>query len=155
MNCGGESHVDILGIRYAKDSNQVGTASDFGKQLIISRVPQQDQILYQTERYHASTFGYDIPVTANGHYLLVLKFSEVYFTSPNMKVRLCVRHKSVWPSLINCKCRISFKSEIPNYLLLCRLKTKLNIFSIFNAFLTLLCTYKLASQTVTSLIDDP
>ena len=26
------------------------------------RVPQADQILYQTERYHGATFGYDMPV---------------------------------------------------------------------------------------------
>jgi hypothetical protein len=29
---------------------------------ILGRVPQQDQILYQTERYHTQTFGYDMPV---------------------------------------------------------------------------------------------
>jgi hypothetical protein len=46
------------------------------------------QILYQTERYHTSTFGYDIPVAEDGHYLLILKFSEVYFNAPNMKVSL-------------------------------------------------------------------
>ena len=51
------------------------------------RVPEDDQILYQTERYHTSTFGYDIPVSEDGWYLLVLKFSEVYFNAPNMKVR--------------------------------------------------------------------
>ncbi len=28
----------------------------------VARVPQQDQILYQTERYHTQTFGYDMPV---------------------------------------------------------------------------------------------
>ena len=50
------------------------------------RVPEDDQILYQTERYHTSTFGYDIPVSEDGWYLLVLKFSEVYFNAPNMKV---------------------------------------------------------------------
>merc|ERR1719228_2585529 len=66
--------------------NKVGTASDYGKQLQIGRVPQQDQILYQTERYHTATFGYDIPVYDDGWYLLVLKFSEVYFNAPNMKV---------------------------------------------------------------------
>ena len=64
----------------------MGTASDYGKQLIIARVPQNDQILYQTERYHTDTFGYDIPVKEDGWYLLVLKFSEVYFNAPNMKV---------------------------------------------------------------------
>lgn len=86
INCGGESHTDIFGITYDKDSNRMGTASDYGKQLIIGRVAQQDQILYQTERYHTSTFGYDIPVENDGWYLLVLKFSEVYFNAPNMKV---------------------------------------------------------------------
>ena len=49
-------------------------------------MPQNDQILYQTERYHTDTFGYDIPVKEDGWYLLVLKFSEVYFNAPNMKV---------------------------------------------------------------------
>ena len=29
----------------------------------IGRVPQADQILYQTERYHGATFGYDMPVS--------------------------------------------------------------------------------------------
>ena len=90
VNCGGDSHVDILGVHFSKDSNKVGTASDYGKQLLIGRVPQKDQILYQTERYHTSTFGYDIPIATDGRYLLVLKFSEVYFNTPNSKVNLKV-----------------------------------------------------------------
>ena len=77
--------------RYEKDNSKVGVPSDYGKQLMIGsensflcwskdnqfffkfslygsvstcigRVPQQDQILYQTERYHTQTFGYDMPV---------------------------------------------------------------------------------------------
>ena len=87
MNCGGEAHTDNYGIQYLRDMSKVGTASDYGKQLLIGRVPQKDQILYQTERYHTSTFGYDIPISEDGRYLLVLKFSEVYFNAPNMKVR--------------------------------------------------------------------
>ena len=87
INAGGDAHVDVFGIRYSKDpSVKIGTASDYGKQLMIGRVSQQDQILYQTERYHTATFGYDIPVYEDGWYLLVLKFSEVYFNAPNMKV---------------------------------------------------------------------
>merc|ERR1719507_2695981 len=66
--------------------SKVGTPSDYGKQLMIGRVPQADQILYQTERYHGATFGYDMPVDGDGDYLLVLKMSEVYFNAPNMKV---------------------------------------------------------------------
>ncbi len=77
-------------VRYEKDNSKVGVSSDYGKQLIVgnyrtsykktiwfltifhtkivslcvyvARVPQQDQILYQTERYHTQTFGYDMPV---------------------------------------------------------------------------------------------
>ncbi|XP_070158350.1 malectin-A [Polyergus mexicanus] len=88
INAGGESHTDSYGIRYTKDPlmNKVGTASDYGKQLIIGRVNNVDQILYQTERYHHSTFGYDVPISQEGDYVLILKFCEVYFNSPNMKV---------------------------------------------------------------------
>ena len=75
-------------VKYERDPlfGKVGTASDYGKQLLIGRVNEKDQILYQTERYHHSTFGYDIPVKEDGNYVLVLKFSEVYFNAPNMKV---------------------------------------------------------------------
>lgn len=88
INCGGEVHVDTHGIHYRRDPlhGKVGTASDYGKQLIISRVPRSDQILYQTERYHHMTFGYEIPVNKDGDYVLILKFCEVYFSSPGMKV---------------------------------------------------------------------
>lgn len=89
VNAGGPAHTDIYGIHYEKDPLQgrVGTASDYGKQLVmIGRVNSKDEILYQTERYHHSTFGYDIPANRDGDYVLVLKFSEVYFNAPNMKV---------------------------------------------------------------------
>lgn len=89
INAGGPAHTDIYGIQYEKDPLQgrVGTASDYGKQLVmIGRVTPKDEILYQTERYHHSTFGYDIPANKDGDYVLVLKFSEVYFNAPNMKV---------------------------------------------------------------------
>ena len=92
VNAGGEGHTDSFGIRYARDPlmGKVGTASDYGKQLIIGRVNNMDQILYQTERYHHSTFGYEIPISEDGHYVMILKFCEVYFNSPNMKVSTLV-----------------------------------------------------------------
>lgn len=88
INAGGEEHVDIHGIRYKRDPlfGKVGTASDYGKLLVIGRAPRPDHILYQTERYHTATFGYDIPVNKDGDYVLVLKFCEVYFDSPGRKV---------------------------------------------------------------------
>ena len=88
INAGGEAHIDYWGVHYDKDplTGKVGTASSFGKQLVIGRVPAEDQILYQTERYHHSTFGYDIPIEEDGDYVLVLKFCEVYFNAANKKV---------------------------------------------------------------------
>jgi len=94
INAGGESHTDSYGIHYARDPlmGKVGTASDYGKQLIIGRISNVDQILYQTERYHHNTFGYDIPISQDGNYVMILKFCEVYFNSPNMKVTFFAKH---------------------------------------------------------------
>ena len=72
--------------RYSRDTNNVGEASDYGKTMRIDRVLPPDQILYQTERYHTSDFSYDIPLKADGDYVLVLKFSEVWFNAARQKV---------------------------------------------------------------------
>ena len=61
---------------------------DYGKSLSIHRVVPLDAVLYQTERYHTGTFGYEFPVKGDGDYVLVTKFSEVWFTAPNQKVRI-------------------------------------------------------------------
>lgn len=45
-----------------------------------------DPELYQTERWSNEDLIYEIPVQQNGKYVLVLKFSEVYFNSPSEKV---------------------------------------------------------------------
>lgn len=87
VNCGGPPHVDVYGVEYSGDPLAVGFASDHGKNLAIRRVPPPDQILYQTERYHLADFAYDVPIRKDGDYVLVLKFSEVWFTESNQKVR--------------------------------------------------------------------
>ncbi|XP_050426404.1 malectin-like [Adelges cooleyi] len=88
VNAGGEEHVDLNGIRYVRDYNNFGIASDYGKNRYIHRVAQHDQILYQTERYALNTFGYSIPIDIQmeGDYVMVLKFSEVYFMGSGEKV---------------------------------------------------------------------
>jgi len=87
VNCGGDAHVDEYGIAYMRDPLQrIGVASDFGRSLLIQRVPPPDQILYQTERYNTQSFTYEVPISREGDYVLVLKFCEVWFTQPNQKV---------------------------------------------------------------------
>lgn len=88
VNCGGGKHVDRFGVRYAADDNKVGVPSAFGQSLSISRVHPDDMILYQTERYHTSTFTYEIPIDEDGDYYLITKYAEVYFTSPRQKVTI-------------------------------------------------------------------
>ncbi|XP_037040186.1 malectin-A [Bradysia coprophila] len=89
INCGSNEPVKIDDILYDRDplTDRIGIASDYGKQLMmIGRASQEEEILYQTERYSTNTFGYDLPVSGDGEYLLVLKFCEVYFSGPNLKV---------------------------------------------------------------------
>ena len=86
VNCGGDAHVDVFGVHYQRDWLNVGHASSHGRSIVIRRVPQSDQILYQTERYHTTNFAYDLPIKNDGEYVLVMKFSEVWFTRPNQKV---------------------------------------------------------------------
>lgn len=42
--------------------------------------------LYQSERWSKTTLTYSLPVKGDGTYVLVLKFSEVYFGKSNEKV---------------------------------------------------------------------
>jgi len=86
VNCGGDAHVDLYGVHYQRDSLSIGHASGHGRSMVIRRVPPPDQILYQTERYHTSNFAYDLLIKNDGDYVLVMKFSEVWFTQPNQKV---------------------------------------------------------------------
>lgn len=90
INAGGEAHVDQHDTEFDRDPlmDRIGIASDFGKNLLtIGRIDYlPDEYLYQTERYHTATFGYDMPLSGDGDYLLQLMFSEVYFKAPGMKV---------------------------------------------------------------------
>lgn len=78
--------TDSLGIAYTADPSTSGHAVDVGSDHHISRASEEDQRLYQTERYSLSTFSYDFPLPENGKYVLWLKFSEVYFMSSMQKV---------------------------------------------------------------------
>lgn len=60
--------------------------SDYGMRLPILRSNPDDQVLYQTERYNEDTFGYEVPIREEGDYILVMKFSEVYFAQSQQKV---------------------------------------------------------------------
>ena len=85
INCGGDEYTDEDGIIYQKDNYfDGGISSDHGLNYDISNT--KDMELYQTERWHSDTLTYTIPLKESGKFVLILKFSEVYFGSPNEKV---------------------------------------------------------------------
>jgi hypothetical protein len=85
INCGGKLFKGDKGIIYQEDkyfSN--GEISDYGKNSDIQGT--KDKIIYQTERWASSDFEYNLPIKSEGSYVLILKFSEVYFSSSNEKI---------------------------------------------------------------------
>lgn len=92
VNAGGVGLVDSNGIEYITDpylNTNIGIASDYGRRFMtIGRTSSaNDAFLYQTERYGLDSFAYKIPIENDGAYVLVLKFSEVYFMNSGRKVR--------------------------------------------------------------------
>ncbi len=87
VNCGGPALKTKDGVRYEADSGfSSGLASDYGLVNFASIRNTKDSELYQTERYDTQTFSYQVPVPSDGVYTLVLKFSEVYFSSEGEKI---------------------------------------------------------------------
>ncbi|VDO75790.1 unnamed protein product [Haemonchus placei] len=86
VNCGGYRHVGAYGIAYQEDRNPVGVVSDYGARYTFPNVPIEDRKLYETERYHNGDLTYVFDIAKDGEYVIVLKFSEVYFQSVGQKV---------------------------------------------------------------------
>lgn len=86
INCGGEEFEGHDGVIYQEDNYfNKGTPSDYGIQYEISHT--KDEELYQTERWADGDLTYSIPFDAlPGKYIVILKFSEVYFSSVDEKV---------------------------------------------------------------------
>jgi len=88
VNCGASSkyYSELEKITYQQDKGySSGIASDHGN--TFSPFPRvQDDFVYRTERYDTGSFSYTVPIKTDGEYVIVLKFSEVWFQSPGEKV---------------------------------------------------------------------
>jgi len=87
VNCGGNEYIDSNGVRYEADKYyNRGTSSEHGLNFDIKNT--DDPQLYQTERWSSETLTYSLPLKSNinGKYVLILKFSEVYFNSKGEKI---------------------------------------------------------------------
>lgn len=85
LNCGGDSYEDNDGVIYeADDFYNTGNPSDYGLQYDIDLT--KDEELYQTERWAEKDLIYTVPFEEEGNFVLILKFSEVYFSQSNEKI---------------------------------------------------------------------
>ena len=85
INCGGPEFRTKAGITYQKDDYFIGgEASDFGINSDIKNTKEKE--IYQTERWSTEDLIYNIPLKKEGKYVLVLKFSEVYFNNKGEKI---------------------------------------------------------------------
>ena len=87
INCGGNEYLDSNGVKYEADNYyNGGSSSDHGLSFNIKNT--DDGELYQTERWSYETLTYSLPLkpTINGKYVLILKFSEVYFNNKREKI---------------------------------------------------------------------
>ena len=85
INCGGESLKSSNGITYVADSYYSGgQTSGFARGEEIKHT--NDQEVYYTERWSKEDLTYTIPIKGEGSFVLILQFSEVYFSSKGEKV---------------------------------------------------------------------
>ena len=85
VNCGGEEITTFDGVTFLSDKGfSAGTASDYGKNFAIKLTKTPE--VYQTERYALEDFSYNVPLDEPGDYVLILKFSEVWFNSEQEKI---------------------------------------------------------------------
>ena len=85
INCGGPEFRTKSGVTYQKDKYFVGgEASDFGTNSEIKNTKEKE--IYQTERWSTEDLVYNLPLKKEGKYVLVLKFSEVYFNNKGEKI---------------------------------------------------------------------
>ena len=80
VNAGGNAYTDTLGNNWSADTGfQGGQAASTPN--AIAGTP--DQTLYQSERWGASTYTFNVPA---GNYSVILKFAEIYFTSTGSRL---------------------------------------------------------------------
>ena len=126
INCGGPEFRTKSGVTYQKDKYFIGgEASDFGINSEIKNT--KDKEIYQTERWSTEDLIYDIPLKKEGKYVLVLKFSEVYFNSKGEKlpyelseidseiIRLTGRKKPRVLFLAHAQISFGFENELRYY----------------------------------------
>jgi len=80
VHAGGPAYTDSVGQTWGADTDLSG-GDTYSTTNSISNTP--DPSLYQTERYGVFSYDFSVP---NGNYNVLLKFAEIYWTSPGQRI---------------------------------------------------------------------
>ncbi|CAG9312421.1 unnamed protein product [Blepharisma stoltei] len=85
VNAGGSAYTSSFGFSYTDDNYYTSGSSTYTNSgaSIASTV---NDFVYDSERFNSATWGYDLPVSADGTYVLILQFAEIYYTNTNKRV---------------------------------------------------------------------
>jgi hypothetical protein len=84
VNAGDIKSTDSNGIPYQKDNNQAGGVISCAEPATLKEVPFGEELLYRNVRF--ANFGYNILTTGDGHYTVIMKFSECWQQKENIRV---------------------------------------------------------------------
>ncbi|CAG9335952.1 unnamed protein product [Blepharisma stoltei] len=88
MNVGGAAYTSTFGFTYTPDSNYyyTGVMATYFDTSSLPIARTINSYIYKSERVAAGIWGYDIPVSIDGTYVLILQFAEIYYTTINSRV---------------------------------------------------------------------
>ncbi|CAG9312399.1 unnamed protein product [Blepharisma stoltei] len=84
INAGGSAYSSSFGFSYSSDIYYTSTSKASNKGGNIAHTV--NEFIYQTERWDSVTWGYDLPVSTDGTYVLILQFAEVNFSNTNKRI---------------------------------------------------------------------
>ncbi|CAG9312411.1 unnamed protein product [Blepharisma stoltei] len=82
INSGGSAYTSFYGFSYSADTYSTG-----GTIYVVggSVANTKDDSMYLSERYAKTSWGYSLPLSTDGTYVLILQFCDILFTTTNTR----------------------------------------------------------------------
>ncbi|CAG9312415.1 unnamed protein product [Blepharisma stoltei] len=84
IKAGGSSHMSSFGFSYSDDIYYPAGTYIYTTTSHIAHT--ENEFVYQSERWYIGIWGYDLPISADGTYVLILQFAEIYYSIANARV---------------------------------------------------------------------
>ncbi|CAG9312392.1 unnamed protein product [Blepharisma stoltei] len=86
INSGGSAYTSSFGFSYSDDIYYTPATNKVSNLAGINIADTVDEFIYQSERWNSETWGYDLPISTDGTYVLILQFAEIIFSAANYRV---------------------------------------------------------------------